>query len=257
MIKQRRIYVIGHKNPDTDSICSAIAYADIKNRTDNKSRYVAKRAGQLNEETEYILKRFHVETPGYIADVGTQVKDMEIRETPGVDKNISIKDAWEIMKENNAVTLPITKEDGRLEGLITTGDIAKSYMDAHDNFFLSRARTKYQSIAKTVEGEIIVGNEHACFTRGRVFVGAAYPDKMGTYLEENDLVILGDRREDQLCALQHNVSCMIICVGGEADEDIRKSAEEKQIVIIKTPLDTFTVARLINQSIPLRSLMKT
>ena len=86
MIKQRRIYVIGHKNPDTDSICSAIAYADIKNRTDNKSRYVAKRAGQLNEETEYILKRFHVETPGYIADVGTQVKDMEIRETPGVDK---------------------------------------------------------------------------------------------------------------------------------------------------------------------------
>ena len=182
---------------------------------------------------------------------------MEIRETPGVDKNISIKDAWEIMKENNAVTLPITKEDGRLEGLITTGDIAKSYMDAHDNFFLSRARTKYQSIAKTVEGEIIVGNEHACFTRGRVFVGAAYPDKMGTYLEENDLVILGDRREDQLCALQHNVSCMIICVGGEADEDIRKSAEEKQIVIIKTPLDTFTVARLINQSIPLRSLMKT
>lgn len=257
MIKQRRIYVIGHKNPDTDSICSAIAYADIKNRTDNKSRYVAKRAGQLNEETEYILKRFHVETPGYIADVGTQVKDMEIRETPGVDKNISIKDAWEIMKENNAVTLPITKEDGRLEGLITTGDIAKSYMDAHDNFFLSRARTKYQSIAKTVEGEIIVGNEHACFTRGRVFVGAAYPDKMGTYLEENDLVILGDRREDQLCALQHNVSCMIICVGGEADEDIRKSAEEKQIVIIKTPLDTFAVARLINQSIPLRSLMKT
>ena len=99
MAKQGKIYIIGHKNPDTDSICSAIAYADIKNRVNNGCKYSAKRAGQINEETEYVLKKFGVEAPGYLSDVGTQVKDMEIRETPGVPNNISIKDAWAIMKE--------------------------------------------------------------------------------------------------------------------------------------------------------------
>lgn len=255
MIKQRKIYIMGHKNPDTDSICSAIAYADIKNRT-NKGKYMAKRAGQLNEETEYVLRRFGVETPGYISDVGTQIKDMEIRETPGVDSNISIREAWNIMKENNAVTLPITKEDGQLEGLITTGDIAKSYMDAHDNDFLSKARTQFRSIAKTVEGEILVGNEHGYFIKGKVFVGAAHPDKMEMYLEKDDLVILGDRHEDHQCAMEQNVSCIVVCVGSEVGKDIRERAKKNDCVIIVTPLDTFTVARLINQSIPVRYIMK-
>ena len=170
MGKQGKIYIIGHKNPDTDSICSAIAYADIKNRMSNGNRYAAKRAGQINEETEYVLKRFGVEAPGYLSDVGTQVKDMDIRETPGVPNSISIKDAWAIMKESSAVTLPITKEDGQLEGLITTGDIAKSYMDAHDNYFLSNARTQYRSIANTVEGVIVTGNSHGYFVKGKVVI---------------------------------------------------------------------------------------
>ena len=173
MAKQGKIYIIGHKNPDTDSICSAIAYADIKNRVNNGCKYSAKRAGQINEETEYVLKKFGVEAPGYLSDVGTQVKDMEIRETPGVPNNISIKDAWAIMKESSAVTLPITKEDGQLEGLITTGDIAKSYMDAHDNYFLSNARTQYRSIANTVEGTVVTGNSHGYFVKGKVVIGAS------------------------------------------------------------------------------------
>ncbi|MGI6095270.1 MAG: putative manganese-dependent inorganic diphosphatase [Lachnospiraceae bacterium] len=255
MLKQRKIYVIGHKNPDTDSICSAIAYADIKNRSD-KGRYVAKRAGQLNEETEYVLNYFHVAPPAYLGDVGTQVKDMEIRETPGVSSDISLKDAWSIMKESNAVTLPIIEEDGSLEGLITTGDIAKSYMDVHDNAFLSRARTKFRSIAQTVDGTVIVGNEHGYFMKGKVYIGAANPQRMEAYLEEDDLVILADRQEDHIRAIQQGVSCIIITVGSELSEEARRLAEEKQCVVIATPLDTFTVARLINQSIPVKYVMK-
>ena len=243
MAKQGKIYIIGHKNPDTDSICSAIAYADIKNRVNNGCKYSAKRAGQINEETEYVLKKFGVEAPGYLSDVGTQVKDMEIRETPGVPNNISIKDAWAIMKESSAVTLPITKEDGQLEGLITTGDIAKSYMDAHDNYFLSNARTQYRSIANTVEGTVVTGNSHGYFVKGKVVIGAAHPDKLGEFLEEDDLVILGDRHEDHLCAIEQNVSCII-------------AAEKNQCVVIQSALDTFTVARLINQSIPVKHIMK-
>ena len=256
MAKQRKIYIIGHKNPDTDSICSAIAYADLKNRLNKGNKYAAKRAGQINEETEYVLKRFGVEAPGYLSDVGTQVKDMEIRETPGVDSGISIKDAWAIMKQTSAVTLPITKEDGKLEGLITTGDIAKSYMDAHDNYFLSNARTQFRSIANTVEGTVVTGNPHGYFVRGKVVIGAAHPDKLGEFLEEDDLVILGDRHEDHLCAIEQNVSCIIVCNHTEVTQDIREAAEKNQCVIIQSALDTFSVARLINQSIPVKHIMK-
>ncbi len=256
MAKQGKIYIIGHKNPDTDSICSAIAYADIKNRLNSGKKYAAKRAGQINEETEYVLKRFGVEAPGYLSDVGTQVKDMEIRETPGVPNNISIKDAWAIMKKSSAVTLPITKEDGQLEGLITTGDIANSYMDAHDNYFLSNARTQYRSIANTVEGTVVTGNPHGYFIRGKVVIGAAHPNKLGEFLEEEDLVILGDRYEDHLCAIEQNVSCMIVCNNAEVSHDIVEAAERNQCVVIRSSLDTFTVARLINQSIPVKHIMK-
>lgn len=256
MRKDNKIFVIGHKNPDTDSICSAIAYADIKNRTTRGKNYVPKRAGQINEETEFVLNYFKMGAPGYLPDVGTQVKDMELHETPGAEKSMSVKRAWNIMKENNAVTLPITTKDGKLEGLITIGDIAKSYMDAYDNTILAQARTQYHDIADTVEGEIIVGNEHAYFVKGKVWIGAAHPGTMENYIEEDDLVILGNRTEDQLCAIEENASCLIVCLGAKVPKTIQRLAAEKDVVIISTPYDTFTVARLIHQSIPVKYFMK-
>ena len=119
MRNQEKIFVIGHKNPDTDSICSAIAYADIKNRTSQKVKYVAKRAGQINEETEYVLNRFGMQPPGYLSNIGTQVKDMDIRMSPDADKSMSLKNAWDLMMEKSIVSLPIRDKEGQLEGLIT------------------------------------------------------------------------------------------------------------------------------------------
>ncbi|MBS6194512.1 MAG: putative manganese-dependent inorganic diphosphatase [Clostridiales bacterium] len=255
MKKDNKIYVIGHKNPDTDSICSAIAYADIKNRT-CKGSFLPKRAGQINEETEFVLNYFKMSAPGYLPDVGTQVKDMELHETPGAEKSMSVKRAWNLMKEHNAVTLPVTTKDGKLEGLITTGDIAESYMDAYDNTILAQARTQYRSIADTVEGEIIVGNEHGYFVKGKVWIGAANPGVMESYIEEDDLVILGNRAEDMLCAIEENASCLIVCLGATVPRTIQKLAAEKDVVVITTPYDTFTVARLIHQSIPIKYFMK-
>lgn len=254
-MKHQPVYILGHKNPDTDSIASAIAYADIKNRTE-EGRFIAARAGQINEETEYVLKYFKMEPPAYISDVGTQVKDMEIRRTPGVDKETSIKDAWRIMDESDAVTLPVTTEDGRLEGIVTKGDIAKSYMDAHDSLFLSQAGTRFGSIAETVGGTILVGDENEVFSKGKLIIGAAHPDKMETYLEPGDLVMLGNRYEDHLRAVEQGAGCMIVCVDARVGVSIRKIAQEKGCVIISTPYDTFTVARLIDQSMPLRYIMK-
>lgn len=257
MKNQEKIFVIGHKNPDTDSICSAIAYCDIKNRTTQESRYIPKRAGQINEETEYVLSRFGVQPPGYLSNIGTQVKDMDIRLSPEANKSMSLKNAWDLMQENSIVSLPIREKDGTLEGLITIGDIAKTYMDTTDSYLLSRARTQYQRIAETIGGNVIEGNPHGYFIQGKIMVAAANPDKMKEYVEENDMVIMGNREEDHLQAIEQNVSCIIVGMGIEVTEKVLKLAHEKDIIIISSPYDTFTISRLINQSIPVKYIMKT
>ena len=257
MRNQERIFVIGHKNPDTDSICSAIAYADIKNRTSQKVKYIPKRAGQINEETEYVLNRFGMLPPGYLSNIGTQVKDMDIRMSPDADKSMSLKNAWDLMMEKSIVSLPIRDREGQLEGLITIGDIAKTYMDTTDSYLLSRARTQYRRIAETIAGTVIEGNEHGYFTKGKVLVGTANPEMLKAYIEEDDLIIMGDREEDHLQAIAQNVSCIIVGMGIEVTEKVIKLAHEKEIVIIMSPYDTFTIARLINQSIPVRYIMRT
>ena len=144
---KRPVYVIGHKNPDTDSICSAIAYSNFKTIMTGE-KYLAMRAGAVNEETQYVLDYFGIDEPPVMGDVGSQVADIEIRKTEGVSNGISLKKAWELMKEQNVVTLPITTNDGDLEGLITIGDIANSYMDVYDNNILATARTKYKNIVE-------------------------------------------------------------------------------------------------------------
>ena len=257
MKNQEKIFVIGHKNPDTDSICSAIAYADIKNRTSQKVKYVPTRAGQINEETEYVLNRFGMQPPGYLSNIGTQVKDMDIRVSPDADKSISLKNAWDLMMEKSIVSLPIKDKEGQLEGLITIGDIAKTYMDTTDSYLLSRAKTQYKRIAETIAGTVIEGNEHGYFTKGKVLVGTANPEMLKAYIEEDDLIIMGDREEDHLQAIAQNVSCIIVGMGIEVSEKVIKLAHEKEIAIIMSPYDTFTIARLINQSIPVRYIMKT
>ena len=251
-----RVYVIGHKNPDTDSICSAIAYADIKNRTEKGRTFVARRAGQINEETEYVLKRFGVRTPGYLPNAGTQVKEIEIHEVPGVPGSLSVKKAYTMMKENNVVTLPITSPENDLQGIITMNDIAESYMDAYDNHVMALARTQYRSIAETLDGKVIVGNEHGYFITGKVVIGTFHPDTMENYIEKDDLVILGNRAEDQLCAIEMDASCLIVGLGAKITKTIQRLAEEKNCVIISSPHDTYTIARLINQSIPVKYLMR-
>ena len=257
MKKQEKIFVIGHKNPDTDSICSAIAYCDIKIRTTQDSKYIAKRAGQINEETEYVLNRFGVQPPGYLSNIGTQVKDMDIRLSPEANKSMSLKNAWDLMQENSIVSLPIREKDGTLEGLITIGDIAKTYMDTTDSYLLSRARTQYQRIAETIGGKVVEGNGHGYFIQGKIMVATANPDKMKEYVEENDMIIMGNREEDHLQAIEQNVSCIIVGLGIEVTEKVLKLAHEKDIIIISSPYDTFTISRLINQSIPVKYIMKT
>lgn len=251
--KAGKVYVVGHKNPDTDSICSAIAYAHLKKQL-TSNEYVARRAGQINEETHYVLKKFKVDPPDLLSNVKLQVKDMDIHKMEGVEPNVSIKDTWAKMKEQNVKTLPILKDE-ELVGVISTGDIATSYMEVYDNRILSSAKTQYRNIVKTLDGTLITGNEHGYFTKGKVTIAASNPDLMEEFIEKDDLVILGNRYESQSCAMDIDASCLVVCQGAEVSEELIQRAEEQSIVIISTPHDTFTAARLINQSIPVKHFM--
>lgn len=252
--KTNTVYIIGHRNPDTDSICSAIAYANLKTKTDDSKLYEARRAGELNGETAYVLEKFGVKTPRFLHDVRQQIRDVNIREMKGIDVDLSIKDAWEIMKKENMSTLPVLS-DKKLDGIITSGDIARSYMECYEDNTLAVAHTTYKNIAKTLNGEIVTGNVDGCFHDGKVIVGAASPDMMEELIDKGDLVILGNRYDNQLCAIEMDAACLVICQGAKASITIKKLASQRDIVIIESPLDTFAVSRLINQSIPVKHVM--
>ena len=255
-VEKRKTIVIGHKNPDTDSICSAICYANLKTSITGKE-YVPCRAGRINEETQFVLNYFGVEAPELVSNVKTQVRDIEIRETAGVDRNISLKKAWNLMQDANVVTLPAVNANNVLEGLITVGDITKSYMNVLDSSILSKARTQYSNIIETLEGQLVIGEESAYFDQGKVLIAAANPDLMEYYIAPHDLVILGNRYESQLCAIEMEADCIIVCEGAAESMTIRKLAQERGCTVITTPYDTYTAARLINQSMPISYFMKT
>ena len=254
MKTENKVYVIGHKNPDTDSICSAIAYTELKGQLEEKE-FLACRCGEVNEETQFVLRHFDVPEPMLFTDASTQVKEIEIHRVAGVDHETSVKQAWNTMGKQNVVTMPIVKENGALEGLITVSDIAKSYMDTHDSDILSQANTSFESIAETLDGTIVVGSGKTQFTEGRVVVGSFGPATMGSYIQEKDLVIMGNRSEDLIVAMEQKVTGIVVGLNAEISDLIIKLAREQNCIIIRSPHDTYTNARLINQALPVRHLM--
>ena len=252
--QKRPVIVMGHKNPDTDSICAAITYANLKRQITGDD-YIACRAGHLNEETQFVMSYFNVETPAYVKDVRTQVRDMEIRMLEGSSQDLSLKNAWSKMRDAEVVTLCVTEGD-KLTGIVTTNDIVETYMDVIDPKILSEAKTCYRNIVETLDGELIVGDIEDVLTKGKVVIAAANPDMMENVIEEGDVVILGNRYDMQLCAIEMNAGCTIVCEGADVAKTIQIQAREHGTKIITTPHDTFIVARLINQSMPIEHVMK-
>jgi manganese-dependent inorganic pyrophosphatase len=254
--ESRNILIIGHKNPDTDSICSSIAYAYLKNAIDKENRYIPTRIGVVSSETNYVLKHFEIEQPELLADVKTQISDISIKNIATVQPSISMKRAWETMKNFNITTLPVSGDGRKLDGIITVGDIAQSYMDIYDNSILSTANTPYKNMIEVLEGEMIVGNIEDCVRNGHMLIGAMNPEVMESYINPKDIVIVGNRYETQLCSIEAGAQCLIVTGGIPVANSIKKMAEANQCAIIISPHDTYMVARLINQSIPISYFMK-
>lgn len=256
MNNSRSTFIIGHKNPDTDSICSSIAYAYLKNKIDNERQYFPKRIGAVSSETNYVLRYFGMEQPELITDVKTQISDITIKNIPTVKPSISMKRAWETMKENNVTTLPVSEDGLKLDGIITVGDIAQSYMDIYDNNILAKAETPYKNMIEVLEGEMLVGNIEDSIKSGQILIGAMNPEVMESYINPKDIVILGNRYETQLCSIEMGAQCLIITGGLPVASSIKKYAESNNCAIILSPHDTYMVARLINQSVPISYFMK-
>ena len=232
------VFVIGHRNPDTDSICSAICYANLK-RILTGEEYIACRAGHVNTETKFVLEHFGVEPPRYIATFEPRLSDVQYREVAGIDSEMSLRRAWDYMNENDIQTLAVVDEDRHLKGLLTLSDIARFYMEDQDANALAEAKTSYRNLVDVLDGTLVAGELEQPFEEGRVVVAAANPDVLEDYIAPNDMVILGNRYESQLCAIEMNAGCIIIGLGAKVSRTIRKLASENGVSIIATPLDIY------------------
>ena len=248
------IYVTGHKNPDSDSICAAYAYAEFKNKIGDVET-VACRLGNVNQETQYILDYFKAEAPKFLSTVKLKVEDLQFDTISPVSPEISLKTAWTIMREKNIKTLPVADENDHLLGVLAVSNLTSCYMDIWDNRILAKSNTTLDNIIDTLSAKVSYINEEKSHFPGKIVVTAMQPDTMPGHIEEGDIAIVGDREEAQAALINLNVSLMIITGGYAPSEKIVSLAKEHGVTVIVTQHDSFTASRLIVQSIPVGYVM--
>jgi len=249
------IYIFGHKNPDTDSVCSAIAYAELKKKLGINA--VPRVLGSINRETMFVLSQFGVEVPEYLHTVKTQLRDLSIDTVFPVSPDISVRTVWTIMKKNNFKTVPVVDENERLIGIASLSDITNKYMDVLDSNIIASTKTPLRNIVETLNARIVCGSPEDFRTSGKVVISAASPDELKDHIEPGDLVICGTRPDSQLKSIEAGASCIIVTCGGEISKEVLDAANKYKCIVLTTPSDTFATSRLINQSIPIGSIMTT
>lgn len=246
------IYVTGHKNPDSDSICAAYAYSEFKNKMGSIPT-VPVRLGNVSQETQYILDYFGAKAPEFLKTVRLTVADLQFDKVNSVNPEISLKMAWNIMKENNVKTLPVADANNHLLGVLAVSNLTSCYMDIWDNRILAKSNTSLHNIVDTLSAQ--VANEGTHEFPGKIVVTAMQPGSMIDHIDAGDIAIVGDRPEVQEALLNNNISLLIITGSLTPGQEILKLAAEKNITVIVTPHDSFTASRLIIQSIPVGYVM--
>jgi manganese-dependent inorganic pyrophosphatase len=249
------IYVIGHQNPDTDSICSAIAYANLKKRL-GKNEVLPARAGKINKETRFVLDYFAVKPPILLEDVRTRALDITIKtRVKGKAPYVNLRRVWETMQEQNVKTLPIVAKDGYFLGLVTLGDLARKYLSVFHGEDQRLEDVSLKNIIKTLDGKIILGDlDH--IISGKVSVVAMAPESIPQFVTAGNIVIVGNRLDAQREIIKQNPNLMIVTGDNSIEEDIISLARAHQVAIAKVPHDTYATARLISMSVPASTIMK-
>src|SRR6056297_3336569 len=248
------IYITGHRNPDSDSICSAIAYADYKNNVGEENA-IPLRLGDINRETRFILDYFDVKEPDYLETLRLNVADLDFDKIAPITSELSLGMALDLMRKNNLNSIAVVDENEKISGIVTVSDILGSYMDVWDNRIINKSKTQIDNIIDTLSGNPVYISKSIKEFKGKLLVLSMKTETMGKYIEPEDIVICGDREDAQSFALEKGVSLMIVTGGGEISEDIIKKAKEKDISLITTPHETFTTSRLIIQSVPVSYVM--
>ena len=251
----RPIKVIGHRHPDTDSICAAITYSNLKNILDPEHPCKPCRAGLLNRETEFVLDYFQVPAPQLYNDVNPHIRDVDVRWVEGVDGEMSLRRAWMTMRDQQIDTLCVVDGDRELKGVITVKDVATANMDGIDAKSLTKAHTSYQNIIEILDGQLLVGDVTGKTVQGRIVIGSGSAEQMERVISKGDMVIVGNRSDSQLTALEMEASCIVVCAGGKMSRTIRMLAEEKGCIVISTDIDTYIAGQMISQAAPIRHYM--
>ena len=250
----RPLYVIGHRNPDTDSICSAIGYAHLKQALGEAA--VPARAGKINSETRFVLEKFGVEIPLLIADLYPRAKDIMSPVAITLLPDETLQELGQRMKESEAKSAAVVDEKGLLLGMVSLGDLAKRYFEELEMPDLASAGVSLRAILKVLNGKIEVAGEIDKIVRGKIWIAAAKAETFKRLIKAGDIALVGDREEEQLTLIECGIDLLVITGNANASNSVRAAAAERGALIFRTRFDTYTAARLVNQSIPVRSIMQ-
>ncbi len=249
------IYTIGHRNPDTDSICSAIGYAHLKQAMGVNA--IPARAGQINAETKYALEHFRTEAPLLITDLYPRVKDVTLDCKIVVRETDSLRHLGSVMRENDLKSVPVVDAQENLVGIVTVSDLAQRYFKELSMQNMAEAGVTYRDIINVIDGEALVSGDEGTEAKGNVRIAAGSAHMIKEIIREGDIVLVGDRDDETLHnCLAQGISCLIITGSGRVPADLIEEAEKENRLVVSTPYDTYTCARLINQCVPVSRIMQ-
>jgi manganese-dependent inorganic pyrophosphatase len=251
-----RIYVTGHRNPDTDSIASAIGYAELSGRLDPRNDYVPVRLGELNEQTRWVLQRAGADEPVLLPHVLLRVRDVMRERFPLAHDSESVREVGLTMAHEDLDLVPVVDGGGELAGVVTERALARRYIRESREASSLDAPTSLGTIAHVLEGDVLAGEDSQELT-GRVWVLAMAADSLGVGFRAGDIVVVGDRPDAQRFAIDTGVALLITSNGIRPDDDMLAAARERGTAVIASPLDSYVTARMITLSAPCRALMDT
>ena len=248
----RPIYVIGHKNSDLDSVASAYAYTCLLHLL-GQEEAVAARNGELKPEVRFVLERYGVEAPEAIDDVYLQVRDVMRRGVISAFLDQPILEAGRILQEHNRRSMPVVDGENKVQGLIATEDFAKLFFKDLNPEAVNRVPLQRDNLIRVLQGRVLVEGRRKL--GDRVLVGAMEPETMADYIEPGSLVVLGDREDAQLKAIEAGAGALVVTGDLLVSQKVKTVAQKQGVLIISTAYHTFTVVRLVNLSINTQDIM--
>lgn len=257
MNKQRPIYAIGHRNPDTDSICAAISYAHLK--TELGMNVVPARAGSINRETAFALQYFHAEAPILLSDVYPRVADVAMPWELTINERQNLRELAQIMCRDGVKSIPVVNDNRDLVGMVTVSDVAKRYFEDIGMQSFADVKVSLRELAHVCDATVETGEERMDeIVSGEVRIAAGSLQTVQNSVKPEDVVLVGDRVTEILMAcIEGGATCLLLTGDSKADAEVTEAAIQKKVVIISAPYDTYTCARLINQCVPVSSIMQT